>query len=206
MKPIARNEILDLAAYEAIREPFRNRVIAEKKLRRIALGPHASCLFENRDTALMQIQEMLRTERITREAAILHEIETYNQLVPGDHELSATVLIEIDAKPERERFLYEAKGLDRCFSLIVDGIRCPGQHDVAREEPDRTTAVHYLKFPLTEAAERALLDVLERKRAAESVSVLLVAEHPRFTASATLPPALVADLAEDLAGAPRAVP
>ena len=56
-----------LAEYEAIREPFRARVIAEKKARRVALGPNASCVFENRDTALMQIQEMLRTERITRE-------------------------------------------------------------------------------------------------------------------------------------------
>src|SRR4029079_1767281 len=110
----------------------------------------ASCVFENRDTALMQIQDMLRTERITREAAVLHEVETYNQLVPGDHELSATVLIEIDDKAERESFLFEAKGLDRAFSLVVDGERTQGKHDEARENPDRTTAVHYLKFPLGE--------------------------------------------------------
>src|SRR5262245_2072838 len=98
MKPIERGEVLGLAEYESIRDRFRARVIEEKKARRVALGPNATCVFENRDTALMQIQEMLRTERITREAAILHEIETYNQLVPGDHELSATVLIEIDDK------------------------------------------------------------------------------------------------------------
>ena len=199
MKPIERNEILGLPEYEAIREHFRTRIIAEKKARRVALGPQASCVFENRDTALMQIQEMLRTERITREAAILHEIETYNQLVPGDHELSATVLIEIEEKADRERFLFEAKGLDRAFAIVVDGTRCTGKHDEARESPDRTTAVHYLKFPLEPAAEAVLRDVLAKKRKPADVVVELVVEHPRYSAKAALPAALVQDLAEDLA-------
>jgi len=199
MKPIERGEVLGLAEYEAIREPFRARVIAEKKARRVALGLNASCVFENRDTALMQIQEMLRTERITREAAILHEIETYNQLVPGDHELSATVLIEIDEKADREKFLFEAKGLDRSFALLVDGTRCHGKHDVSRESPDRTTAVHYLKFPLEPAAERALRDVLAKTRKPGDVTLELVVEHPRYSAKAALPASLVQSLAEDLA-------
>src|SRR5687768_12643171 len=108
MKPIERSEVLGLADYETIRERFRARVVEEKKLRRAFLGPHASCLFENRDTVLLQIQEMLRTERITREAAILHEIETYNELIPGAAELSATILIEIEDKDTRESFLREA--------------------------------------------------------------------------------------------------
>jgi len=200
MKPIERGEVLGLADYERIREPFRARVIAEKKARRVALGPNASCVFENRDTALMQVQEMLRTERITREGAILHEIETYNQLVPGDHELSATVLIEIDEKADREKFLFEAKGLDRAFALVVDGARCVGKHDVEREHPDRTTAVHYLKFPLEPAAEAALRDVLAKKRKPSEVTVELVVEHARYSARAALPPSLVLSLAEDLAG------
>jgi hypothetical protein len=199
MKAIERGEVLGLAEYEAIREPFRQRVIAEKKARRVALGPNASCVFENRDTALMQIQEMLRTERITREGAILHEIETYNQLVPGDHELSATVLIEIDEKADRETFLFEAKGLDRAFALIVDGTRCRGLHDEARESPDRTTAVHYLKFPLAPAAEESLRAVLTKAKKPAEVTVELVVEHPRYSAKTTLSPALVQDLAEDLA-------
>ena len=199
MKPIERGEVLGLAEYEAVRDRFRARVIDEKKRRRVRLGPQASCVFENRDTMLLQIQEMLRTERITREGAILHEIETYNQLVPGDRELSATVLVEIDEKAERERFLVEAKGLDRSFSLVVDGERCPGMHDAAREHPDRTTAVHYLKFPLTAAADRALRDVLEKKRQASAVTVEIVAEHARYSARAKLPPEAVASIAEDLA-------
>jgi hypothetical protein len=198
MKPVERGEVLGLADYETIREPFRARVIAEKKARRVALGPSASCIFENHDTALMQIQEMLRTERITREAAVLHEIETYNQLVPSDHELSATVFIEIDEKADRETFLFEAKGLDRSFALIVDGTRCGGKHDEARENPDRTTAVHYLKFPLEPAAEKALRDILAKTRKPAEVIVELVVEHPRYSAKTLLPAALVASLAEDL--------
>jgi hypothetical protein len=147
---------------------------------------------------LLQIQEMLRTERITREAAVLHEIETYNELLPGAHELSATVLMEIEEKSERERFLVEAKGLDRSFSLVVDGERRQAKHDAAREHPERTTAVHYLKFPLGEKGEAALRDVLAKKRKASEVVVEVVVEHPRYSARAKLPPECVASIAEDL--------
>src|SRR5579872_7468158 len=88
MKRIDPGEILGLAPYEQVRDKFRARVIAEKKARRVQLGPVVSLLFENHDTVLLQIQEMLRTERITRPAAIQHEIDTYNELVPGPNELS----------------------------------------------------------------------------------------------------------------------
>src|ERR1700690_404179 len=105
MRPIERGEILGLAEYEQLREPFRTRVIAQKKRRRVQVGPKASAVFENRDTVLLQIQEMLRTERITRPGAVQHEIDTYNENVPGDDELSCTVMIEIPDTDERERFL-----------------------------------------------------------------------------------------------------
>ena len=199
MKPVQRGEVLGLAEYETIRDRFRSRVIEEKKARRVALGPNASCLFENRDTVLMQIQEMLRTERITREAAIQHEIDTYNELIPKEHELSATILIEIEEKEQRETFLTEAKGLERSFALVVADARCPGKHDPAREHPLRTTAVHYVKFDLAPEAEQALRDVLEKKRRPDELAVELTVEHPRYTARTRLAAALVASLAEDLA-------
>jgi Protein of unknown function (DUF3501) len=199
MKSVDRGEVMGLAEYETVREHFRARVIGEKRQRRVSLGPSATCVFESHDTVLMQIQEMLRTERITREAAVLHEIETYNQLVPGDHELSATVMIEIDDKAERDGFLVEARGLDRAFAVIVDGERCPGKHDEARESTERTTAVHYLKFPLSAAAERAFRDVLQKQRAASDVVAELVVEHPRYSARTRLPAEVVQSLAEDFA-------
>jgi hypothetical protein len=197
VKPIERGEVMGLADYETIRDRFRARVIEEKRMRRIPLGPMASCVFENRDTVLLQIQEMLRTERITREAAIAHEIETYNQLVPGDRELSATIMIEIDDKDERERFLREAKGLERTFAIVVDGHSCKATHDPSREHPERTTAVHYVKFPLSAEADEALRDALARRR---DPKVELASEHPRYTTRVVLPAELVRSLAEDLEG------
>src|SRR5689334_6801955 len=107
MRPIERSEILGLGPYEQIRDRFRARVIDEKKARRVALGEHLTVVFENRDTVLLQIQEMLRTERITTESAIAHEIETYNELVPAEGELSVTLFVEIPDKETRDRLLVE---------------------------------------------------------------------------------------------------
>ncbi len=201
MKPIQRGEVLGLAEYEAIRDRFRARVIEEKRRRRVKLGDRASCVFENRDTVLLQIQEMLRTERITREASVLHEIETYNQLVPGERELSATIMIEIDDKDTRETFLRDAKGLERAFAIVVDGHECRAGEpsDPTREHPERTTAVHYVKFPLSAEADRALRDVLEKKRRAADVKMALVADHPKYAARTELSAEVVQSLAEDLA-------
>jgi len=200
MKPVERGEVLGLAEYEKVRDAFRARVIEEKKRRRVKLGDRATCVFENHDTALMQIQEMLRTERISREAAVLHEIETYNELVPKDDELSATIFVEIDDKPTREAFLVAAKGLEKRFAVVVDGDRCAGTDDGKTEGADRTAAVHYIKFPLTAGAVRAFKDVAERKRKASELVVELVADHAAYTASVRLPPEVVLSLAEDFVG------
>jgi hypothetical protein len=192
MKPIERSEVLGLGEYEEIRPHFRARVIDEKKRRRIALGPRATVLFENRDTVLLQIQEMLRTERITRESAIQHEIDTYNQFVPAARELSCTVMLEIDEKAARERFLEEARGIEDAFSIVAGGDTCPGHTTPDRVSSDRASAVIYLQFPLTERAAAAV---------AGGGPVELRVAHAAYTASAALPKALVAELAEDL-GAP----
>jgi len=198
MKPIERGEVLGLADYEGVRDRFRARVIEEKKGRRTKLGGHASCIFENRDTVLLQIQEMLRTERISRESAVQHEIDTYNDLIPKEHELSATILVEIDDKETREKFLVEAQGLEKTFALVVAGERCAGRPD-ATHDGGRTTAVHYVKFDLTPAAEAALRRVLSKRTKPEDVPVTLACTHPRYEVETPLPASLVASLAEDLA-------
>ena len=198
MKPVERGEVLGLAAYEQIRDSFRARVIAEKKARRVFLGDRASVLFENHDTVLMQIQEMLRTERITREAAILHEIETYNELIAKKGELSATILVEIPEKEERDRFLVEAAGLEASFVVTVDGIACKGKVDPSRVDGARTTAVHYVKFDLVPAAEQRLRDVLDKRTRPSELTIELESTHPKYHHATKLPPPLVASLAEDL--------
>jgi hypothetical protein len=192
MKPVERGEILGLAAYEAIRDHFRNRVIEEKRTRRVQLGPKASALFENHDSVLLQIQEMLRTERITKESAINHEIATYNEFIPGPNELSVTVMIGIVDTTERDAFLVAAQGFERSVALIVDGERIPAKWDAKRELEGRTSAVLYLKFPLS---EHAAAHLREKKQAA---SIAVTVAHAVYEATAPLSPAAAASVAEDL--------
>lgn len=192
MQPVERNEILKIGEYETVREPFRARVIAEKKLRRVALGPNATCVFENHDTVLLQIQEMIRTERITRESSILHEMETYNQLIPAADELSATIMLEIDEREAREKLLTEASGIEGQIALVVDGERQPATWDPARILPGRASAVLYLKFPLTAKAAAAIRG--------KSARVDVVSDHPAYVARAVIDQPTLLSLAEDLNG------
>jgi hypothetical protein len=191
MKRVDRGEVLGLADYESVREHFRARVIGEKKLRRVALGPSATAVFENHDTMLLQIQEMLRTERITRPAAVAHEIETYNELVPGPDELSCTVMIEIIDKDEREAFLRAVLGFEKHVWFVADGehVRASALERGTSEE--RTTAVHYLKFQLPAPVAQAV-------RAGTSNEVTLEVDHPAYAARARLTRETLASLADDL--------
>ena len=190
MQPIGRSEILPLGEYEQIRERFRARVIGEKRRRRVALGEHLSAVFENRDTVMLQIQEMLRTERITNEAGILHEIETYNDLLPGQGQLSMTLFVEVADRETRERLLRELAGLEEKVVLDIDGIASHATGKREGAEAERTTAVHYLKFELPD-------DAAARLRSGAAVTLRV--EHARYQAAATLPSETRAALAEDLA-------
>ncbi|MBL8611210.1 MAG: DUF3501 family protein [Myxococcales bacterium] len=198
MRPVERSEILPVGEYERVRDAFRARVIAEKKLRRVALGPRMTCVFENRDTVMLQVQEMLRTERITREAAIAHELETYNELVPADGELSATLMIEIDDKAARDAFLVAARGIERAFTLGVAPLFAAGRTSAARDLEDRASAVMYVRFALPDGLAAKLRAVAAGGPASEAPLVLAV-DHAAYRAEVTLPAATVASLAEDVA-------
>jgi Protein of unknown function (DUF3501) len=191
MRPVDRSEILPLGEYEQIRGRFRARVIEEKRPRRVKLGDHISAVFENRDSVLLQIQEMLRTERITSESGIAHEIETYNELVPGPNELSLTLFVEIPDSVIRDQMLIELKGLEAVVSVEVDGARAPATSDHKGVMPDRTTAVHYFKVKLADEAAAAIR--------AKTAKVAVRVDHPRYAARFELGPAAIEKLAEDLA-------
>ncbi len=192
MLPIDRSEILPIGEYEKIREHFRARVMDEKRARRVHLGPHITAVFENRDTVMLQIQEMLRTERITAEPAILHEITTYNDLVPGARQVSMTFFVEIPDREQRDRMLVELAGLEDEVALEIAGIpyKFKGKREGA--EPGRTTAVHYLKCDLTDDAVASL-------KQGASAGVALVVSHPKYSARVDLSPMTVQKLAEELA-------
>ncbi|HMR05788.1 MAG TPA: DUF3501 family protein [Polyangiaceae bacterium] len=192
MKPVERNEVLALGAYEEIRDRFRGRIIEEKKRRRVALGSNMTGVFENHDTALYQIQEMLRTERISSEAAVAHEIETYNALVPKAHCLSFTLMVEYPEREERERMLSALAGLEDAVFLRVGQQRVAATSDERSDDKTRTTAVHYLRFHLGPQLTQALLD---------GEPAALLVEHAAYSAETPLSAAtlqsLRADLSED---------
>lgn len=188
MKKIDRSEILPLGEYEAIRDRFRARVIELKKARRVRINEEISLLFENHDTMLLQVQEMLRTERITNEKGIAHEIETYNELVPGPGELSATLFIEIPDRDRREEMLVRLCAIEEHVVFEIGDQRVRAQFEEGRRDRGRAAAVQYLRFALGDSALAALR---ARREAA------LVVDHPHLSARVPLPAATVGSLADD---------
>jgi hypothetical protein len=194
MKKVERTELLGLAEYEQIRPQFLQRIIGDKKERRVVVSGEISVIFENHDTALFQIQEMLRTERITKEASILHELETYNELVPGPHELSATMFVEIPDAATRERRLVELAGLEGKIALEVLGTKIAAHNETRGILPDRTTAVHYIKFPL--GAELAARLAARAKEGDGAMTFII--EHPALSVKKEIPALTVRSLAEEV--------
>ena len=191
MRKVDRSELLDLGAYEQVRERFRNRVIASKQLRRLQLGPHMSLVFENHYTMLLQIQEMIRTERISDERAIQHELDTYNELLPEAGKLSATLFIEYEDAAQRSDMLRRFASLREQVILRVGDVQARARFAVHfGEELDRLPAVNYLTFELDAGARARLLD--------PGGTATLVVDHPDYAVSIALSPQLRAELAHDL--------
>jgi len=192
VKPLSADEVWDLAGYESQRDAFRSAVIALKKIRRVAVGERVTLVFENRSTLLFQVQEMLRVERLADPRAIQQELDVYNELVPDEGELSATLFIEItdltQVRPELDRLI----GIDEHVWLELGGQAIRARFDERQLEEERISAVHYLRFRLDAAARAALADAATPAR--------LRLDHPACRAEAVLPPATRESLLEDLSG------
>lgn len=147
MKPVTRDQVLDYVTYEEQREASRARILEEKRLRRVHVAGVFTFLFENPDTVRYQIQEMIRTERIVKEADIRHELDTYNELLGGDGELGCTLLIEIDDPEERKDKLERWLALPRHVYLrMEDGSRVRARFDERQIGDTRLSSVQYFKF------------------------------------------------------------
>ncbi len=147
MKPLRREEILDLSTYERARAEIRPAVMEAKRRRRVHLGNDLTFLFENAATMRYQVQEMIRAERMVKEEEIRHEVETYGELLGGPGELSATLLIEIEDPEERDRRLREWLDLPgRIYLKLEDGERVRPRFDPRQVGTDRLSSVQYLKF------------------------------------------------------------
>lgn len=149
MHPVSREEILDFMTYTDRRDALRPEILEAKRLRRISIGPHLMILLENHQTVWYQIQEMMRVERIVREKDILHEIQTYNELIGQDGGLGACLLIGINDPEERAEKLTAWMGLLPTLYLeLADGTKVAPTWDARQVGDDRLSSVQYLKFPL----------------------------------------------------------
>jgi hypothetical protein len=189
MKKIVLDDILGFAAYEQVREKFRNDIIDKKKKRRIALGDRVSVVFENRDTVTFQIQEMLRAERITDLDKIREEIAVYNELVPDTDELSATLFLEIEDQAHLREDLLKFLGIDQAVFLKVGERSIQGRFEEGHSKEDKISAVQYVRFPFDPQARQAF-------RAGERAELII--DHPNYKARAVLAPDAQQSLAEDL--------
>jgi len=171
-------DIKDLREYERERDEFLAEIIATKKRRRIPIGDLTTIVFENAATMRFQIQEMARAERMLRDEQIAHEVETYNELIPGDGELSGTLFIEIDDDESLNYWLPRLVDIqDHVHIAVGDEVVTGRPEDVERlTRPDTTTTVHYLKFALTPQQQQAFGD--------GPVRVLI--DHPEYEAATTL--------------------
>ncbi len=191
MKPIDIAEIKNIADYELERRTWRPVIMALKERRRIRVGDHLTFLFENRETVRYQIQEMLRIERIVEPEAIRHEVETYNELIPADGELSASLLIEYETPEERRVRLRELLGLENHVWLAVHGTEpARARFDTRQIAADRISSVQYIKFRLSP-------EQVARWREGARI----VVDHPSYRAEQRLTPEQLAELARDLCAA-----
>jgi Protein of unknown function (DUF3501) len=191
---IERSSLLSLEAYARQRNDFRARVIAHKRNRKVELGDHVALAFEDELTIRYQIQEMLRIERVFEEDGIRSELEAYNPLVPDGRNFKATMMIEYPDPEQRKRMLARLKGIeDRVWIRVesAERVYAVADEDLGRENEEKTSAVHFLRFELAEPMAQAL------KRGA---ALALGVDHPEYRAEIpALPPdvrdALIADLA-----------
>ena len=147
VKPVSRDEIVDYQTWTEQRSAALPGVLAAKRVRRIGVGDCLTFLFENRLTVRYQIQEMMRVERIVREADIQHEMTTYNQLLGADGQLGCTLLIEVEGDEARALRLRQLMGLPSCLYLrLADGRLVRPTFDAAQVGTDRLSSVQYLCF------------------------------------------------------------
>ena len=187
MAKIARDSLLSLEAYARQRKEFRARVLAHKRSRKVQLGEHLTLEFEDELTVRYQIQEMLRIERIFEEEGIQGELDAYNPLVPDGRNLKSTLMLEYTDPAERARALARLRGIEDRMWVRVDGhnkVYAIAYEDLERENEEKTSSVHFLRFELAPAMIGAL-----KSGAGLAVGV----DHPEYRAEVAAVPRSVRD-------------
>ncbi|MGZ5662297.1 MAG: DUF3501 family protein, partial [Usitatibacter sp.] len=181
-------------AYAKARKDFRAKVIAHKKNRTVPLGEHVTLIFEDELTMRYQVQEMLRAEKIFEEEGIQDEIDAYNPLVPDGRNFKATMMIEYEDEDERRAALAKLKGVEDKTWIRVEGssrVFAIADEDLERENEEKTSAVHFLRFELTKEMAEGLK---------HGLALAMGVDHPAYAATLDpVPRAVLASLVEDLA-------
>ena len=189
---ITPDNLMSLEAYSKFRKAHKADVIAHRKLRSVLLGEHINLQFESETTIRYQIQEMLRIEKIFEEEGIVQEIEAYAPLMPDGSNWKATMLIEYPDVNERKRELARLIGVEDRMFVEVEGqtrVYAIADEDLDRENDEKTSAVHFVRFELTPpmcAAVKA------------GASVKLGCDHTNYPAHVAIAPEALASLAGDL--------
>ena len=195
MPQITRDSLMTLEAYARARPQFRARVMAHKKNRTLPLGGHVTLIFEDELTIRYQIQEMLRAERVFEDAGVQGELDAYNPLIPDGANWKATLMIEYPDVDERHRMLARLIGIEDRIWVQVEGqarVYAIADEDLERDNAEKTSAVHFLRFELDPAMVQAL-----KGGAALAVGV----DHPAYSAEVgAVDPTVRSSLVNDLAG------
>jgi hypothetical protein len=175
MPQITRDSLLTLEAYSNARREFRAKVLEHKKLRTVGIGPNVTLLFEDELTMRYQVQEMLRAERIFEARGIQDELDAYNPLVPDGSNWKVTMLIEYADADERRGMLEKLIGIEDSVWVRVEGctaVPAIADEDMERENAEKTSSVHFLRFELTP-------DMKARLRAGAALAMGI--DHPNYT-------------------------
>jgi hypothetical protein len=190
---IARDSLLSLEAYARQREQFRAKVMAHKRDRTVHVGAHVTLIFEDELTLRYQVQEMLRIERTFEEKGVQDELDVYNPLVPDGRNLKATMMIEFADEGERKHALSKLKGIEDRVWVQVEGcarVYSIADEDLERENEEKTSAVHFLRFELNDEMAGALKS---------GAGLALGVDHPNYEADVSAVAAGVrASLTQDL--------
>jgi Protein of unknown function (DUF3501) len=189
---ITRDSLLTLEAYAKIRKTARAEAIAHRKRRSVALGEHVNLQFEDEATIRRQIQEMLHIEKIFDEEGIQSEIDAYAPLVPDGSNWKATLLIEYPDPHERKRELARLIGVEDRMFVEVEGharVYAIADEDLDRENDEKTSSVHFVRFQFTPAMKQAVL---------AGAAVKLGCDHTNYPAHVQIVPETLASLAGDL--------
>ena len=183
MKKLTRDDLFSLEAYSVERAKFRERVLAHKANRRVAIGPNAMLYFEDALTMQYQVQEMLRIERIFEAPQIQEELDVYNPLIPDGCNLKATFMLEYSDVEERRQALARLIGIERALWLQANGedqIRPVANEDLERETADKTSAVHFVRFELTPAVVQSIKRGNDSRLGLTILSTFMMSQsHPR---------------------------